>query len=251
MGESREYQTEFYSSCARVRDRKSRLRKAAKISFVLTNLTAFPLASATCLDLGCSSGTITSSLASLFSRTLGLDYDEVALKNIDHTGRAGLTFLRGDAMNLPVASSSVDVVICAQVYEHVPDDKTMVAEMYRVLKPGGIVFFSGPNRLFPVEPHYLLPFLHWLPKVLPDQYLRLSGRGENYYEKSRTVWSARSLLNQFIVNDVTRPILLHDVQHRAPAFLTRILARVPMFLWRLLTPFTPNFNWILVKPDPE
>ncbi len=63
----------------------------------------------------------------------------------------------------PLEDESCDLVICAQVYEHVPDDRRLAEEVYRVLKPGGVVFFSGPNWLFPIEGHYHLPFLHWLP----------------------------------------------------------------------------------------
>lgn len=56
-----------------------------------------------------------------------------------------------------------DAVISDQVVEHVADFDAFAAELERILKPGGVVFhrFPGSHRL--VEPHYFLPFAHWLP----------------------------------------------------------------------------------------
>lgn len=242
------YQAGFYNLCSRARDRESRLRQADKIAYVLTALGSCPLSSATCLDVGCSSGIITTAIASLFARTIGLDYDDTALKHIDRSGPDVPNFLRGDAMCLPVADGSIDVIICAQVYEHVPDDESLVAEMFRVLKPGGIVFFSGPNKLFPIEPHYFLPFLHWLPGRLADGYLRVLGRGNHYYERSRTLWGLRRLTAQFVVRDVSIDVL-RNVRLAASGFRAKVLRRVPSSAWQMLLPVFPNYNWILVKPD--
>lgn len=50
----------------------------------------------------------------------------------------------GDIQNLPFKSEVVDAVICKDVLEHVPRPHDAVAEIYRVLKPGGKAFFSVP-----------------------------------------------------------------------------------------------------------
>jgi SAM-dependent methyltransferase len=244
----RDFQPGFYDLCTKVRNRESRLQKADKIAYFLAKYSSIPLSSATCLDLGCSSGIITAALAPLFSQTIGLDYDEIAFRNIDGSPRPSPQFIRGDAMKLPFSDHSIDVIICAQVYEHVPDDQRLVGEMERVLKEGGIVFFSGPNRLFPVEPHYFLPFLHWLPSALANRYLRLLGRGEHYYERSRTLWSLRQLTSQFALRDVTIEAFLRELPSIMPRPWNSILSRTPRLVWTLLLPVFPNFNWVLCKP---
>lgn len=244
----RAYQHDFYRLYTQARDRESRTQQADKIVYVLTHLSQQPLATAVSLDLGCSSGIITTSLAPLFSVMIGLDYDGVALRHADRSGPNPPTFINGDAMRLPLADESVDVVICAQVYEHVPNDVILAAEIYRVLKPGGRVFFSGPNKLFPLEPHYFLPFLHWLPERLANAYLRFTGRGEFFYERSRTLWGLRRLLTRFVVEDVTIEVLRHKVESAHSTRRVKLLRYVPVSVWKLLLPFFPNYNWLLHKP---
>ena len=69
-----------------------------------------------------------------------------------------------------------DIVISYQVIEHVTKEnqEKYLAECYRVLKKGGILYISTPNYFFPIEPHYRLPFIHWLPiffsNIISRQY---------------------------------------------------------------------------------
>jgi SAM-dependent methyltransferase len=59
--------------------------------------------------------------------------------------------VRGDLRALPVPDDSVDRVIASEVLEHIPDDATAMAEIFRVLKPGGRVAVTvpryGPERI--------------------------------------------------------------------------------------------------------
>lgn len=244
-----DYQVGFYNSSTstKVRDPVSRKWQATKISYAVANYARRDLSGLVCLDVGCSSGIMTSLIASLFHKTFGLDYDEVALKAIDSTARAAAQFIRGDGMYLPFMDNSIDVIICAQVYEHVPDDRLLLKEIYRVLKPGGIVFFSGPNWLFPIEPHYHLPFLHWLPRRFADFYLRLTRRGYRYYERIRPLWELRKLVSRFLVQDITLEMLqqFYISQMRWAVWLTRY---IPGVIWRAILFFLPSFNYILYKP---
>ncbi len=246
MAESRGYQQGFYELSPAVRDAESRARRAAKIRMLLERYVSWPLAEAACLDIGCSSGLISASLAPLFRTVIGVEYDALALGATTHEGRAAVRFIRGDAMALPLASASIDVVLCAQVYEHVPDDTRLAEEVYRVLKPAGVVFFSGPNWLFPIELHYNLPFIHWLPAPLADATLRILRRGDHYYERSRSMWGLRSLWQRFELQDVTLDVL--DSQLAASTHgAARLGRRLPPWVWRVTLPFFPNFNWLLWK----
>jgi SAM-dependent methyltransferase len=231
-----------------VRDREARGRKADKIVRALKTHAADLLTDGVCLDIGCSAGVISAAVAPLCQRAIGLDFDEIAFDAIAPEARGGVQFLRGDAMALPVADASVDVVICAQVYEHVPDDRTLLTEMDRVLKPGGVIFFSGPNWLFPIEPHYFLPFLHWLPPPVADLYLRLARQGDRYYERSRHLWGLRELTAAFEVRDLTREVLEAVLRERQRDWLAATVRGMPEAFWQTILPLMPNYNWILRKP---
>ncbi len=246
----REYQKGFYNLSERVRDPVSRRAKAEKIIWGLTQFAGPSLSSAICLDVGCSSGIITSYISRLFRITIGLEYDEISLRAINRyqSTQNFLVFIHGDAMALPVRDESIDVVICTQVYEHVPDDRQLFDEIYRVLRPGGVVFFSGPNWLFPVEPHYHLPFLHWLPRTWADRYLKLMRRGQHYYENSRHFWGLRRLLKKFKIVDISAEIIIYGYASRLGIF-SRIMKPIIIFMKPIISIFVPNFNWILLKPD--
>jgi SAM-dependent methyltransferase len=57
------------------------------------------------------------------------------------------------AERLPYTANSFDLVLSHEVLEHVQDDRQAVAEMVRVLKPGGRAVIFAPNRLYPFETH--------------------------------------------------------------------------------------------------
>ena len=266
----RAYQEHFFDLCPEVGNEATRLRRAAKIASLLERhagrVNPRPLREMVCLDLGCSSGVITCALSPVFKHVIGVDYDDVALKHIpsDCQAVANVAFARGDAMRLGLADASVDVIICAQVYEHVPSDVQLVAEMYRVLKPDGFIFFSGPNKLYPIEPHYFLPFLHWLPSAWADAWLSKLQRGDHYYERSRTWWSLHQLFQQFTVLDVSWDVLVQHAQRETqsanpaqpaanPRFVPKVgwarrwIAAAPQPVQQLILPLLPNFNWLLSK----
>jgi len=238
-----------YPVAHRVRDPEYCERKAAKIRAILGDALGERLSEAVCVDLGCASGGITQHLARDVRAMVGLEYDaeHLALAPVTDGGR--LLFARADAHRLPLADESADVMICAQVYEHVTDARAMVEEVRRVLAPDGVCFFSGPNRLDPVERHYSLPFLSWLPRPLADAYVRLTRRGERYDERPLSYWGLRRLLHGFSVTDYTIEMLRHPERFKCKEEMAGALwvRRLPRRLLRWLQPLYPNYNWLLRK----
>jgi SAM-dependent methyltransferase len=75
-----------------------------------------------------------------------VDYDSTA---VEHT-RARypqLTVHQGNLIDLPLADQSVDVIVNFQVIEHLWDQPAFIAECHRVLRPGGRLLMSTPNRI--------------------------------------------------------------------------------------------------------
>jgi len=70
----------------------------------------------------------------------------------DVAGHAGARYpsvasVRGDLAHLPLAAASLDVVVSAQVIEHLADQPGFIAECARVLRPAGTLLLTTPNRL--------------------------------------------------------------------------------------------------------
>jgi ubiquinone/menaquinone biosynthesis C-methylase UbiE len=96
------------------------------------------------LDVGCGPGTITSDLARLVApgRVVGIDRaPEVLAQASAHAGGQGVSIeLRvGDAYALPLPDASFDVVHAHQLLQHLSDPVRALAEMRRVLRPGGVL----------------------------------------------------------------------------------------------------------------
>ena len=72
--------------------------------------------------------------------------------------------LRGDATQLPFDDASFDVVITSEVLEHIQDDVAAIAEMFRVLKPGGIFAATVPAWL-PEKINWMLSDDYHAPKA--------------------------------------------------------------------------------------
>ena len=77
---------------------------------------------------------------------LALDYDAAAIAHLVRQYPA-LAAVRGNLAVLPVSSGSIDTVVSLQVIEHVWDHPQFLAECVRVLRPGGLLMLSTPNRL--------------------------------------------------------------------------------------------------------
>ncbi|MBF0471226.1 MAG: methyltransferase domain-containing protein [Gammaproteobacteria bacterium] len=88
------------------------------------------------LDLGCGSGVMMRSAAGLFDEVVGIDISTGILALAKEHGTA----LCADGSALPLASASMDAVVCFAALHHIYDHQPLLAEVYRVLRPGGVFY---------------------------------------------------------------------------------------------------------------
>lgn len=111
-----------------------------------------PLHGLRVLDLGCGMGTFTIETARSGAHAVGIDSMPAALAAAARVARAeqvpGARFVRSDAAHLPVADSSMDLVLAADFTEHLDDDTLarVLAEAARVLRTGGRLVIYTPER---------------------------------------------------------------------------------------------------------
>lgn len=99
----------------------------------------------TVVDVGCGGGILAEPLASHADELLALDRSERSLDAF--TGRSDrVKRIRADARRLPLRDASADLVLLADVLEHVEDWPVVIEEAARVVKPGGHVYVSTINR---------------------------------------------------------------------------------------------------------
>ncbi|MFC2153933.1 methyltransferase domain-containing protein [Candidatus Altiarchaeota archaeon] len=245
------YQKGFFESYASsTYDTKVRGQKAEKILAVLDDYYAGDLKDQIVLDLGCSTGLITSILGKKFKRIVGADIDIHAIRSsAKKQVRENLSFMIQDGLNLGFIDESFDIVICAHIYEHVPNPQKLMSEIYRVLKPEGVCYFAVENRLLVIEPHYKLPFLSLIPKKLAHLYLRVFRKEHFYYENLLTVWGLRKLVEDFRIIDYTQriveePGLFHATDMLNPNSLKQKISKFVLqkFYW-----LCPTYIWLLKK----
>jgi ubiquinone/menaquinone biosynthesis C-methylase UbiE len=106
------------------------------------------------LDCGCGQGQYVLGMLADGADAYGIEYIganvvQFAAQHPEHAHRVS----QGDVEHLPYPDESFDVALLNEVLEHVPDDAAGLRQVWRVLRPGGMLFVFSPNRLYPFETH--------------------------------------------------------------------------------------------------
>ncbi len=108
------------------------------------------------LDMGCGAGRHAFALYRRGADVVALDLDEAELKDVagmfaamrdegEVPDGARAQAVRGSAYALPFDDDSFDRVVAAEVLEHLPQDERAMTELFRVLKPGGLIAVTVPR----------------------------------------------------------------------------------------------------------
>ncbi|NOR21796.1 MAG: methyltransferase domain-containing protein [Candidatus Aminicenantes bacterium] len=110
------------------------------------------------IDLGCGSGgnlfevfDVCSDIKGVQWFGLDLNIREVIFGTrrsrfrVDEWKKRAVNFLAGDLLHLPLDDDSMDMLLCSEVLEHLPEPYLAIGEIVRVLKPGAYAFFTTPN----------------------------------------------------------------------------------------------------------
>jgi SAM-dependent methyltransferase len=100
------------------------------------------------LDIACGEGYGSAVLAGAAARVYGVDIapDAIAHAKAKYQ-RPNVEFLTGRCADIPLADGAVDLVVSFETIEHHTEHKEMFAEIKRVLRPGGLMIMSSPDKL--------------------------------------------------------------------------------------------------------
>jgi ubiquinone/menaquinone biosynthesis C-methylase UbiE len=203
------------------------------------------------LDLGCSTGYIADELHAAGGSVTGVDIDQPGLAGAQERFASRVPFLCADGEQLPFPDETFDLIVFNQIYEHVVDPDAVMDEIRRVLAPGGVVYLGLGNKRQIVEPHYKLPLLSWLPQDLADKYMQVSGKGDKYYERFRTLRGLGELCHDLVVWDYTWTVLAEPLRFAADDMVPSRLAGVSPKVWKALEPIIPGYIWLGTKRPAE
>lgn len=150
---------------------QNRVAKAQKIEAILADYLGKPIQNAKILDVGCGNGAI----SDYFAKNNEVFAIDLVDQRTDPFKSNSVHFLKYVDHKIPLESQSFDIVISNHVLAYIGEKNSHVEELARLLKPGGIIYFATPNRLFPVEPHFGVPFLHYLPTRIFNRVMKKLG----------------------------------------------------------------------------
>ena len=135
-----------------------------------------PLENRYILDIGCGIGQYVAAFRRYSSHVYGFD---VAPERVKEGAKTLPNLMLASSDALPYPDASFDVIVLNEVIEHVRDDRATMAEIARVLRPGGRAVFYAPNRFYPFETHGVyvrgryvfgnIPLVNYLPGPLRNR----------------------------------------------------------------------------------
>lgn len=214
--------------------------KAEKIEAVLCEARDVDrLRGCTILDVGAGSGHIAVHFTASNRVTAADVEDQLCVREPE------LRFVRLVGDKLPFEDAQFDVVVLNQVLTYVPNQVATLREVARVLKPDGCCYVALPNRLFPLDPHSHLPFVHYLPR---RWYERVVNHMRHASERIlvHSPWGMRDL---FIKAGLDWTDYTVDVLHDPDRYHTDVPFRAPR--WRWLSWLSPTNIFVVRKRSHE
>ena len=97
------------------------------------------------LDVGCGNGWVSKKLIPLGKKVISMDISSTnpinAIREVQHKNHAGLI---ADAYNIPLKENSIDCIIASEILEHVPDPKSFIISLIKLLKHNGKLIITTP-----------------------------------------------------------------------------------------------------------
>lgn len=194
-----------------------------------------PLAGARGLDIGCGDGVMLYKISRRGGKAVGVEMDPtgvgLAARMLRRHEVSPVALTRASAYALPFADGAFDFVTMVEVLEHLDDVETLLGEIRRVLRPGGVLALTTPHRLesgIPQDPYHCREYSGPELRALMERFFTGVAVEGQYPRKFSRVY--RQGVGVRAV----------DLAVRSGVKLASAVGLNPFLLW---TTRTPSFAW--------
>ncbi|HIE21874.1 MAG TPA: class I SAM-dependent methyltransferase [Acidimicrobiia bacterium] len=213
----------------------------------------------TVLEIGCGTAALSVALSPMAAWVVASDVSlawlVLARRRFEDAGLTNWSVVAASADALPYSDDRFDVVVAADVIEHVPDPEAMISESVRVLRAGATMWLSTPNRFsLTPEPHVRVWGVGFVPRRWAPRYVRLIRRVP--YENIRTL-SLRELRSLHLGASASVRVQAPRIPEAVRAGYSKLarlliavyhgISRIPV-LRKMLLFVTPLFHVTITKP---
>lgn len=216
---------------------EGRILKAKKIEAVLENYFNNDIKNLFILDIGAGDGTI----CDYFSHKNEVYCVDIQDQRINKKSK----FIKVESVKLPFGDDFFDIVISNHVIEHIENQELHIHEIFRVLKKNGVCYLATPNSNFPIEPHYKIPLIHYLPKHIFIRVLKSIGK---YNEELYLINSNKliKIVNKYFDSIEYTHLIIENPEKY---FINNRLyiKKLPKTVLKILNSISPTRIYILIK----
>jgi GT2 family glycosyltransferase/SAM-dependent methyltransferase len=149
------------------------------------------------IDVASGEGYGSAIIAGTARHVVGIELDAGSIAHATESYKlANLRFLQGNALAMPLPDACADALVSFETLEHLRDHETFMREVLRVLRPGGLVLISTPDRIIysapgePINPYHLR-------ELTPPEFEQLLSS----HFRNRHVWLQRAMVGSLLVPD--------------------------------------------------
>lgn len=215
---------------------KDRIIKAKKIESVLNDYLNKKVTNFKILDIGAGDGFISSYFITKKNKVTCVDIED---QRIEKKAK----FFKVISSKLSFKSDEFDIVISNHVIEHIKNQKLHLEEIRRVLKKDGVCYIATPNWNFPVEPHYKLPLIHYLPQKAFVKILKIT----KLYTESLYLLSYKEMINlfrDFTIKEYTDEVIKNPNKY---SIKDNLISKLPPQIISNIKSISPTNIFILRK----
>jgi len=196
------------------------------------------------LEIGCSSGFMLQEIRRLLPQAfvVGADYVQGPLKKLA-AEIPSLPTIQCDLTHCPVPDSSLDAVVLLNVLEHMRDDGNAVRQLYRIVKPGGIVVIEVPAgpHLYDVYDKMLMHFrrysLHSISTLLQQAGFEIVKKSHLGFFVYPPFWFVKKRNKRFLQEDesIQKRVVAKNIRETQSSRLFHAVMTMELLLGRFVS----------------